>query len=377
MAASVFQGTMRPLILMLGFGVSLVANACEKKKEEPAAPAASTTASAPASAAPESPEIDDLLIASFKPPLPAVFESKDNPLTEDEITLGRALYYETRLSASNKISCDTCHDLAKDGADGRKASIGHKDQEGRRNAPTVYNAAGHFVQFWDGRAKDVEEQAKGPILNPVEMAMESDKHVVDELAKVKWYRDQFAKVFPDQKNPITIDNIAKAIGAFERKLSTPSRWDKFLAGDKGALTDDEKRGFKKFVSTGCTACHMGTYVGGTMFQKLGLVQPWPSEKDLGRYEVTKNDADKMMFKVPSLRNVEKTAPYFHDGSVATLEEAVRLMAKHQLGKDLSPADIASIVTWLKTLTGEIPKDYIAKTKVPSEIPPAPGASAKK
>jgi len=235
----------------------------------------------------------------------------------------------------------------------------------------VYNAAGHFVQFWDGRAKDVEEQAKDPILNPVEMAMQDEKSVVKEIAAVKWYAEQFKKVFPESKEPVTLDNMAKAIAAFERKLSTPSRWDKFLDGDKSALTPEEKAGFNKFVATGCTACHMGTYVGGSMYQKLGLVTPWPDQKDLGRFEHTKNDADKMFFKVPSLRNVAKTAPYFHDGSVKTLDEAVKLMAKHQLGRDLPPDDIKSIVTWLNALNGEIPKDYIAEYKVPAEIPPAP------
>jgi cytochrome c peroxidase len=344
--------------------LAILVAACEKKPTE-------TKPAPTASAAASTGEVDDALLAAFKPALPAVFESKANPITEDKITLGRALYYETRLSASNKISCNTCHLLNVDGADARKSSIGHKDQVGKRNSPTVYNAAGHFVQFWDGRAKDVEEQAKGPILNPVEMAMQDEKSVVAELERVKWYRDQFAKVFPESKPAITIDNIARAIAAFERKLSTPSRWDKFLNGDKNALTAEEKDGFKKFVATGCTACHMGTYVGGSMYQKLGLVQPWPSDKDLGRFEETKNDADKMFFKVPSLRNVAKTAPYFHDGSVATLEEAVKLIGKHQLGRDLPEADIKSIITWLKALNGEIPKDYIAEYKVPDEIPPAP------
>jgi cytochrome c peroxidase len=358
---------MRQLVALTLAGFALAA--CEKKTETTTQPAPQPSASAPAPKAET--EITEASLAAFKPALPAAFESKDNPLTEDKITLGRALFYDTRLSASNKISCNTCHILSVDGADARKSSIGHKEQEGKRNSPTVYNAAGQFVQFWDGRAKDVEEQAKGPILNPIEMAMQSDKEAIKEVAAVKWYQDQFKKAFPGEKAPVNIDNVAKAIAAFERKLTTPSRWDKFLEGDKNALTPDEKAGFNKFVQTGCTACHMGTLVGGGMYQKLGLVQPWPEQKDLGRYEVTKNDADKMMFKVPSLRNVEKTSPYFNDGSVKTLEEAVKLMAKHQLGKDLSDADIKSIITWLKTLTGEIPKDYIAEYKVPAEIPPPP------
>lgn len=361
---------MSPRLACLVVCAAAVASAaCDNKKSQPA-PVASSSAAESGEA-----PFDASRLAAFGP-LPAVIASKDNPITDDKLTLGRALYYETRLSASNKISCNTCHHLESDGADARKTSIGHKDQEGKRNAPTVYNAAGHFAQFWDGRAPTIEEQAKGPITNPVEMAMESEKDVLAELSKVKWYREQFKKTYPDANgDPITMDNVAKAIGAFERKLVTPSRWDKFLQGDKGALTAEEKAGFMKFTETGCNACHLGTYVGGSMYQKLGLVKPWPKQNDLGRYDVTHQEADKMFFKVPSLRNVAKTAPYFHDGSVATLPEAVKLMAKHQLGKDLSDADVASIVTFLKALTGEIPKDYVAEYKVPAEIPPPPKAGA--
>jgi cytochrome c peroxidase len=350
----------------------------EKKKmpdpraapDQPAAPG-TTTAGVTGAATTQDVQIDESLLPAFGA-LPPVMASKDNPLTDDKILLGRALYYETRLSASNEISCNTCHVLTVDGADARKTSVGHKKQTGKRNAPTVYNAAGHFVQFWDGRAKTIEDQAKGPITNPVEMAMQDEKSVLAEIRKVKWYAEQFKKTFPETKgDPVTMDNLAKAIGAFERKLVTPSRWDKFLAGDKNALTAAEKNGFKKFVETGCNTCHAGPYVGGAMYQKLGLVKPWEKQDDLGRYEVTKQDVDKMMFKVPSLRNVEKTAPYFHDGSIAALDQAVKEMAEHQLGKNLSDADVTSIVAFLKSLTGEIPKDYVAEYKVPSEIPPAP------
>jgi cytochrome c peroxidase len=360
--------------------VSLLLLSCDddkKKMPDPRAapdqPAAPSTATAGVTGAGTTQDvhIDESLLPAFGA-LPAAMESKDNPLTEDKILLGRALFYETRLSASNEISCNTCHVLTIDGADQRKTSIGHKKQAGKRNAPTVYNAAGHFVQFWDGRAKTIEDQAKGPITNPVEMAMQDEKSVLAEIRKVKWYAEQFKKAFPETKgDAVTMDNLAKAIGAFERKLVTPSRWDKFLGGDKNALTAAEKAGFKKFTETGCNTCHAGPYVGGAMFQKLGLVKPWPKQDDQGRFEVTKQDVDKMMFKVPSLRNVEKTGPYFHDGSTASLDEAVKLMANHQLGKTLSDADAASIVAFLKSLTGEIPKDYIAEYKVPSEIPPAP------
>lgn len=362
------------------FALVLTLLACDDRNKAAAPPAAQQAqpqpAAKPAEPAAADGEIEEGMLGAFKPALPAVVENKDNPLTEEKIVLGRALYYETRLSASNEISCNTCHRLEVDGADARKSSVGHKQQTGRRNSPTVYNSAGHFVQFWDGRAKDLEEQAKGPITNPIEMGMAGDEDAVKEIARVAWYRDQFAKVFPDEKNPITLTNVAKAIAAFERKLMTPSRWDKYLAGDKTALTAEEKAGFKEFVNTGCTACHMGTYVGGSMYQKAGLVTPWPNQEDQGRFEVTKQETDKMMFKVPSLRMVEKTAPYFHDGSAATLDEAVKVMAKHQLGKTLTDAQASSIITWLKTLTGEIPKDYVAQFKVPDAIPPAPKPTKK-
>lgn len=374
--------------LIVPLALTSLSLGCEKKEEKPTppAPAATTTAAATANAAvaKESTtevEIDPALLPAFGA-LPAAMESKDNALTEDKITLGRALYYDTRLSAGKDISCNTCHNLAAGGVDnrkgGQKTSEGHKGQLCKRNSPTVYNAAGHFVQFWDGRAKNVEEQAKGPILNPVEMAMPNEKAVIAEISKVKWYKEQFKKAFPDDKDPVSYDNLAKAIGAFERKLVTPSRWDKFVAGDTSALTSAEKAGFKKFTEAGCNACHAGPYLGGAMYQKLGLAKPWTDDKDLGRYEITKAETDKMFFKVPSLRNIEKTAPYFHDGSVATLDEAVKLMARHELGKELSDADTASIVVWLKALSGDVPADYVSPASLPAEVRPkdvGPAASA--
>lgn len=297
-----------------------------------------------------------MLVAFGK--VPAAVESAENPLTEEKIELGRALYYETKLSAGKDISCNSCHKLDAYGVDGEKTSPGHKKQRGARNSPTVYNAAGHFVQFWDGRAKNVEEQAKGPILNPVEMAMPDEKAVLAALKAAK-YEERFKKAFPSEKDPFTFDNVAKAIGAFERKLMTPSRWDRFLAGDASAISEAEKAGFNKFIDSGCNACHAGPYLGAQMYQKLGLARPWPKEDDQGRFAITKQDSDKMMFKVPSLRNVKKTAPYFHDGSVATIEEAIKLMAAHEVGKDLSDADVSSISTFLDALTGEIPTAYAA------------------
>ena len=259
------------------------------------------------------------------------------------------------------------------GVDNKPTSPGHKGQLGGRNSPTSYNAALHFVQFWDGRAADVEAQAKGPVLNPVEMAMASEEAVVDVLRSIPGYKDAFKAAFPADEPPITYDNMAKAIGAFERGLVTKnSRFDKYLGGDAAALTDEEKAGLDLFVSTGCTTCHMGATMGGQMYQKIGVVHPYET-MDMGRKEVTQQDADEKMFKVPSLRNIDKTGPYFHDGKVETLEEAVRLMAHHQLGKELQADEIAKIVAFLKTATGELPTEYIAKPTLPESGPKTPKA----
>jgi cytochrome c peroxidase len=279
------------------------------------------------------------------------------------------LYYDARLSKGQDVSCNSCHDLNKYGVDNQPVSDGHKGQKGTRNSNTVYNAAGNFVQFWDGRAPTVEEQAKGPILNPVEMAMPDQKKVLAVLNSMPEYVAAFQKAFPGEKPPVTFDNMAKAIGVFERKLVTVSRWDKFLGGDHAALSDQEKAGLNQFLDAGCQNCHNGIYVGGSMFQKLGLARPWDNANDPGRFAVTKQEADRMVFKVPGLRNVEKTAPYFHDGSIPTLDEAVRQMANHQLARTLSKEEADSIVTFLKALTGELPTDYIKE-------PPLPKSTAK-
>lgn len=296
--------------------------------------------------------------------LPSVVESAENVVTEPRITLGRMLYYETVLSDGHDVSCNTCHPLNGWGADGRRVSLGHAGRAGTRNSPTVYNAAGHLAQFWDGRAADVEAQAKGPILNPVEMAMPDSAAVLAHLRGNPVYVAAFRAAFPGERAPINYDNVGHAVGAFERRLMTPARWDSFLAGDTAALTADERLGLRTFMSTGCQACHNGAFVGGNSFQKVGAVNAWPSQTDSGRFQVTKDSKDLFFFKVPSLRNIEKTGPYFHDGSVPDLGEAVRLMAHHQLGKELSSAQVASIVSWLRSLTGEIPTGYIALPQQP-------------
>jgi len=323
-----------------------------------------------AAKAPPKVVLDPTDVAIYKA-LPKAYESLKNPITEEKVTLGRMLYFEPRLSGSQTLSCNSCHDLATYGVDNQATSLGHKGQRGGRNSPTVYNAAGNMAQFWDGRAEDVEAQAKGPILNPIEMAAPSAEYVVKVLKSIPEYVTRFKAAFPTDKEPVSYDNLARSIGAFERRLLTPTRWDQFLAGDPGALTEPEKAGFAKFAKLGCPTCHNGSNVGGALYQKLGLVNAYADQSDLGRFAVTKNDADKMFFRVPTLRNVEKSWPYFHKGQLKTLEETVRTMAHHQLGVELKDDEIASIVTWLKTLTGEAPAEYIKKPALPPSTDKTP------
>ncbi len=295
--------------------------------------------------------------------LPKEVPNPANRVTEAKITLGRLLYYDERLSLADDISCNSCHQLDRFGVDGEPTSPGHEGQRGDRNSPTVYNAALHVAQFWDGREPDVEAQAKGPILNPIEMAMPSDAAVIEKLRGIPGYAPLFAAAFPDDNDPLSYDNLARAIGAFERRLSTPGPFDAFLAGDDAALDETQLRGLAAFFDTGCTTCHSGAALGGGMFQKLGLVHPYETE-DTGRMKVTGNEAEKHFFKVPSLRNIEKTGPWFHDGSISDLSEAVRLMAWHQLGVELDAAATADIIAFLGALTGEVDAAY---TKEPEPV----------
>ncbi len=316
-------------------------------------------------------EINPRLLRRFQP-VRARVESDKNPLLESKIQLGRMLYFEKRLSKSQELSCNSCHDLATYGVDHSPTSTGDRGQKGGRNAPTVYNAAGFFAQFWDGRAESVEQQALGPVLNPVEMALPSAAHGVKVLKSMPEYVNRFKQAFPDESDPVTFDNVGKAIGAFERTLMTPSRWDDYLRGNEAALTDPELEGLKIFTNIGCMVCHTGEFVGGAMYQKVGVVEPWPNQKDQGRFEVTKQEVDRMMFKVPTLRNIAQTAPYFHDGSAPTLDVAVRMMGKHQLGLNLSDREITSIVTWLGSLTGKLPSDSIKAPELPPSSATTPG-----
>jgi cytochrome c peroxidase len=298
-------------------------------------------------------QADDTSWKAAFAPLPDSAATADYPTTPERVALGRSLYLDTRLSKNNKMSCNSCHNLSTFGVDNEPTSPGHEGKRGGRNSPTSFNAALHVAQFWDGRAKDVEAQALGPILNPGEMGMPSEQQVVDRLKADPKTVEAFKKAFPGEADPLTYQNVGKAIGAFERTLITPSRFDAYLKGDEKALSSAEVDGAKLFVQTGCTACHMGATLGGQMYQKLGLVKEYDT-KDLGRFEVTKSEADKKFFKVPSLRNVAKTGPYFHDGSIKTLDQAVSIMAEYQLGKQLTKEQVTSIVTFLGSLTGTPP-----------------------
>ncbi len=308
---------------------------------------------------------------AFFSTLPAAYETEKNPLTESKIVLGRMLFFEKRMSKNHDVSCNSCHGLDTFGVDGKTTSNGHKQQRGDRNSPTVYNAGAHIAQFWDGRADDLEAQAKGPILNPVEMAMVDESTVVAILKSIPGYSKLFKQAFPGEKDPVTYDNLARAIGAFERKLVTPGKFDRYLGGDETALSVDEKRGMAKFVGAGCTTCHNGAAVGGSSFQKLGLVQPWIGTTDDGRFKFTKAEEDRQKFRVPSLRNIAETDPYLHDGSENVLGSLIRKMGKHQLGRDLSDADVVDIEAFLKALTGQLPIAYIAAPTLPKSGPKTP------
>lgn len=268
--------------------------------------------------------------------------------------LGRKLWFDPRLSKSGFISCNSCHNLSMGGSDNLPTSIGHQWQEGPINSPTVLNSSLNFVQFWDGRAKDLKEQAAGPIANPKEMASDHDL-VVNVIASIPGYVEEFDKVYGD--GGVNIDRITDAIAVFEETLITPnSRFDQWLRGDDNAITAEEKEGYELFRNSGCVACHYGEGVGGSSFQKMGLLEEYKTENlAKGLADFTGKDSDTMFFKVPTLRNIVLTYPYFHDGQVNTLEEATKIMGRLQLGRDFSDEEVQKIVAFYGTLTGEQPQ----------------------
>jgi cytochrome c peroxidase len=313
-----------------------------------------------------------------KVPTPA-----DNPSTPEKIELGKKLFFDPRLSAPGNISCNSCHNVMAGGDDARALSLGFKAQLGGRNSPTVWNAAFQSVQFWDGRAPTLEEQAKGPLINPVEMGMKSHDIIVTErISKIPGYQQEFKKVFGGRK-PINIDNVAKAIAAYERTLITPnSPFDKYIKGDKKAMSSAAIKGLETFKNVGCTTCHSGpNFAGPALPMGTGFYQPFPKfpdaaldkkydfTADLGRATETKKDGDKHLYRVPTLRNIALTAPYFHNGRVNDLSEAVQIMGKLQLEKNLSKSEVRSIVAFLtEGLTGEFPKQTMPR------LPETPGTT---
>jgi cytochrome c peroxidase len=282
-----------------------------------------------------------------------------NEATPEKLTLGRMLYFDPRLSASHVISCASCHSIGLGGADNQTTSIGHRWQHGGRNSPTVFNAAYNIAQFWDGRAKDLFEQAGGPMVNPVEMASPQE-HIVEQLKSLPAYNAYFARAFPGAGDPLTRENVQKAIAVFEATLITPNApFDKYLRGDNNALDATQKAGLRLFMDKGCASCHSGVNIGGGRYSKFG-VQSSPGDKllppgDPGRFTVTRDEADRYSFKVPTLRNVALTAPYFHSGQVWDLNEAITIMGKVQLGIDLTPDETTKIAAFLGSLNGDTPQ----------------------
>jgi len=303
----------------------------------------------------------------------------DNPTTPEKVTLGKMLYFDPRMSSTGTVSCFSCHNVMEGGDDHRPTSIGVHGQKGGRNAPTVWNAAFLSAQFWDGRAPTLEEQAKGPPANPIEMGMEDLNAVVRRIRSIPGYRPYFEAAF-GKGDVITIENIARAIAAYERTLITPdSPYDRYVKGDKSALTAQQVRGMKTFESIGCTACHHGALFSGPQlpagqgffvrfptFPDSPYVSKYNLMQDKGRFEATKAAGDEHMWRVPTLRNLPYTAPYMHNGEVKTLPEAVRVMASTQLNRTLSDAEVSDIVAFLESLTGPFPEQTMPR------LPPTPG-----
>ncbi|GAB6067399.1 cytochrome-c peroxidase [Methylothermus subterraneus] len=302
----------------------------------------------------------------------------DNPVTPAKVKLGQMLFFDPRLSSTGTVSCNSCHNVMAGGEDNRPVAAGVHGKTGDRSAPTVWNAAFHATQFWDGRAASLEDQARGPVTNPIEMGMKSWDEVVARLKQIPEYPKLFEEAFGPGAT-ISEDNVVKAIASYERTLITPdSPYDRYVKGDKSALTEQQVRGMQTFAAVGCDTCHSGPAFSGQTGQGVGVFRKFPMfdnpffeskygfKKDLGRYNVTKKEEDKHFFKVPTLRNVALTAPYFHNGAVQTLEEAVRVMAKLQLNRDLSDQEVADLVAFLNALTGTFPKQDLPR------LPATPG-----
>ena len=319
-------------------------------------------------------EASDLLTKAKKvfAPLPEKMPGSEND-TPGLIRLGRKLYNETAISVNNTQSCNSCHRLDENlgGVDNQPTSTGARGDLGGRNAPTTLNAGFHLAQFWDGRSPDLADQAKGPVLNPIEMGMPDEEAVLKELQEAG-YEKAFKAVFADAAKPLTYDNYAKAVAAFERTLITRDRFDDFLKGDEDALRENAKQGLALFMELGCCDCHQGAVLGGDRYAKMGDVNAYANTKDLGRFEVTKKEEDRFVFKVPSLRNIALTGPYFHDGKSPMLGNAVKQMAHLQLDTDLEREQVFQITAFLRSLSDK-PRARAAFAKRPKRKPRGEGA----
>ena len=338
------ETTPRRQLPLLAAGLALLAGfaACERQPPPPPEPPAPAAAALPAETAGEEP-IQPISRLALPAPDPA------------RAALGRKLFHDTRLSVDDTVSCATCHPLDRAGTDHRSHSLGVHGTEGEVSSPTVFNSGLNFAQFWNGRARTLEEQVDGPVQSAFEMGSTWDQ-VLAKLRGDPVYAAAFKALYPDG---LRHENVANAIAEFERTLLTPrSRFDRHLESDATALTDQEKAGYLKFKSYGCISCHQGVNIGANLFQRMGVIGDYFADRgnitraDYGRFNVTGQESDRYVFKVPSLRNVAVTAPYFHDGSAGTLEAAVTVMARYQLGRPLPPQDLADIVGFLRTLTGE-------------------------
>ncbi|MBP6483761.1 MAG: cytochrome C biogenesis protein CcsA [Rhodoferax sp.] len=307
------------------------------------------------------------------PPIPA-----DNPMTVEKIALGKRLFFDPRFSSTGTVSCNTCHNLMLGGDDGRPTSMGVHGLTGPRNAPTVWNAAFHPSQFWDGRAASLEEQAKGPVVAAVEMGMKDLDDAISRVRRIPGYQTAFARVFGGE-NPVTVDNAAQAVAAFERTLVTPnSAYDRWATGEQSAMTPQQVRGLARFDQLGCTGCHQPpTFSGPTKpgghfavfpFHDSAYVAQYRLRDDVGRLAVTQRERDRHKYKIPTLRNVALSAPYFHNGAVSTLPEAVRVMARSQMNVEVPDAEVEDIVAFLNALTGKFPEITLPR------LPATPGSS---
>jgi cytochrome c peroxidase len=355
------------LVLAAGFGLSklLETPPTDDPPDEQVVvkkvPKAADDAITPTKPEPKLPDFTRIREMGYEPLPEYAITSSKNPITPAKVALGKILFFDPRLSKDNSTSCNSCHDLKNFGVDGHARSKGVAMQSSERNSPTVINTAGQFVQGWDGRFDTVEEQVERPITHIKEMASSVDG-VLAKLSAIPAYQRLFEEAFKDASPLISMQHIGLAIGAFERQLISPAPWDDFLAGDANAINQEAKKGFLVFEAK-CSHCHEGAYIGGQQYQKVGLKKPWFNTKDLGRFDVTGKESDKMRFKVPGLRNVAKTGPYFHDGSVKSLKVAVQMMGEYQ-STPLSDEETTHVLAWLDTLTGKLPDALASQPDLP-------------